>query len=73
MFLLAKGVECDNLDNSVFPINDEIRSYLDKGGKTFSCTSCMNIRKKGSTEACLLSKMEDLYDIIIESDRVISI
>ena len=73
MFLLAKGVECDNLDNSVFPINEDIRSYLDKGGKTFSCTSCMRIRKKGTTEACVLSKMEDLYRIIAESDKVISI
>lgn len=73
MFLLAKGVECEDLDDDHFKITPEIRSYLELGGKTHSCTSCMRIRQKGSTEACPLSKMEDLYNLIAESDRVISL
>ena len=73
MFLLAKGVECEDLDNDHFLITPEIRNYLDLGGKTYSCTSCMRIRQKESTEACPLSKMEDIYKIIAESDRVISL
>lgn len=73
MFLLAKGVECEDLDNEQFNITKEIKAFLDAGGKTFSCTSCMRIRAKGETAACPLSKMADLYRIISESDRVITL
>ena len=73
MFLLARGVECENLDNEQFKITDQIREYLSLGGKTFSCTSCMKIREKGATEACPLSTMSDLYRIIADSDKVITL
>jgi len=73
MFLLAKGVECEDLDNDHFNITKEIKAFLDAGGKTYSCTSCMKIRAKGETAACPLSKMADLYRIIAESDKVITI
>lgn len=73
MFLLAKGVECEDLDNDQFKITPEIRTFLDLGGKTYSCTSCMRIRQKGSTDACPMSKMEDIYRIIAESDKVITL
>ena len=73
VFLLAKGVECEDLDNEKFSITEQIRNFIDLGGKTYSCTSCMKIRQKGATEACPLSTMADLYRIITESDRVISL
>jgi len=72
MFLLAKGVECEDLDNEQFNVTDEIKDFLDAGGKTYSCTSCMRLRDKGETNVCTLSKMADLYKIIAESDRVIT-
>ena len=73
MFLLAKGVECEDLDSEKFKITDQIREYLNLGGKTYSCTSCMKIRQKGATEVCPLSTMADLYRIIAESDKVITL
>jgi len=73
MFLLAKGVECEDLDNEQFNISKEIKAFLDAGGKTYSCTSCMRMRAKGETQVCPLSKMADLYRIIAESDRVITL
>ena len=73
MFLLARGVECEDLDNEQFNVTKEIKTYLDAGGKTYSCTSCMKLRAKGESAACPLSKMADLYKIIAESDRVITL
>lgn len=73
LFLLAKGVECEDLDNERFNITKEIRAFLDAGGRTFSCSSCMKLRAKGETQVCPLSKMADLYRIIVESDRVITL
>ena len=72
-FLLAKGVECEDLDNEKFNITKEIKAFMDAGGKTFSCTSCMKMRAKGETQVCALSKMADLYRIIAESDKVITL
>ena len=72
VFLLAKGVECEDLDNEQFNVTKEIKDFLEAGGRTFSCTSCMKLRAKGETQACSLSKMSDLYNIIAESDRVVT-
>jgi hypothetical protein len=63
IFLLARGVECDQINHSEFKINDQIQEFLDRSGKTYSRTSCMKIRKKGATDACPLSSMEDLHRI----------
>ena len=73
MILLAKGVECEDLDNEQFNITKEIMTYLDACGKTYNCTSCMRLRAKGETAACPLSKMADLYRTIADSDKVITL
>jgi len=72
MFLLGKGVECEDIDTDNFVVTDQIREYLDLGGKTYSCTSCMKIRAQESSEVCPLSTMDDLYAIIEGSDRVLT-
>jgi len=71
-FLLGKGVECDSIDTEKFKVTDQIAEFLRNGGKTYSCTSCLKIRTKEATEACPLSTMADLYNIISESDKIIS-
>ena len=73
MFLLAKGVECEDLDAENFNMIVQIKAFLEKSGKTYSCTSCMKIRQKGQTEACPLSTMADMYRIVAESDKVITL
>lgn len=73
VFLLAKGVECESLDTSQFNVSALIREFVNLGGRTYSCTSCLKIRGKEGTEICPLSTMADLYRIIAESDRVITL
>ena len=72
VFLLGKGVECEDIDNERFAVTKEIKMFLDAGGRTYSCGSCMKLRSKGETQACALSKMSDLYHIIAESDKVVT-
>lgn len=72
MFLLARGVECEGIDDDRFKVTEQIQAYLDAGGETFSCGSCMKMRKMGATEVCSLSTMGDLYDIVVESDKVVT-
>jgi sulfur relay (sulfurtransferase) complex TusBCD TusD component (DsrE family) len=69
---LMKGVECESLDTDKFSVTEQIRSFIDNGGKTFACGSCLKIRHFEGSETCPLSTMEDLYRIVSESDKIVT-
>ncbi|MCK5849321.1 MAG: DsrE family protein [Kiritimatiellae bacterium] len=73
VFLLAKGVECESLDTPKFKVTDQMQAYIDAGGEILACGSCLKIRNSEGSEICPLSTMQDLYDLINESDKVLSI
>lgn len=50
-----------------------MQEYVDAGGEILACGSCLQIRNSNGTEMCPLSTMQDLYDLINVSDKVISI
>ncbi|MCK4796588.1 MAG: DsrE family protein [Spirochaetes bacterium] len=72
VFLLAKGVECESIDTDKFNVNEQIKLFISNGGKIFACGSCLKIRNSNGNEICPLSTMKDLYDIINESDKVVT-
>ena len=73
VFLLAKGVECETLDTEQFQVSGQMRKFVDAGGEILACGTCLKIRNSGGSEMCPLSTMKDLYDLIRESDKVVSI
>jgi sulfur relay (sulfurtransferase) complex TusBCD TusD component (DsrE family) len=72
VFLLSKGVESESLDNDKFKVTDQIKRFIENGGKIFACGTCLTIRKMEGTELCPLSSMQDMYDIIKWSNKVIT-
>ena len=72
IFLLARGVECESLDTEKFHIIEEMRAFIESGGEILACGTCLKIRHSESSELCPISTMEDLYNIINESDRVVT-
>lgn len=72
VFLLAQGVECESLDSEKFKVTEQMRLFLDKGGKILACGTCLKIRNSGGSELCPLSTMKDLYELIKQSDKVVS-
>jgi sulfur relay (sulfurtransferase) complex TusBCD TusD component (DsrE family) len=72
VFLMGKGVDCESLTTDKFNVTEQIRSFIDSGGKTFACGSCLKIRHSEGSEACPLSTMEDLYRIVKESDKIVT-
>jgi uncharacterized protein involved in oxidation of intracellular sulfur len=72
VFLLAKGVECESLDSDKFKIKEQMQALADGGGKIYACGTCLKIRQSGGTELCPLSTMNDLYEIVKESDKVVT-
>lgn len=73
VFLLAKGVEAESLDNDKFKVSQQIQEFVDSGGQILACGTCLKIRNSDGSEMCPLSTMNDLYQLIKESDKVISI
>jgi uncharacterized protein involved in oxidation of intracellular sulfur len=72
IFLLAKGVECESLNTEHFKVTEQMKTFVDAGGEIFACGTCLKIRNSKGTEFCPMSTMQDLYQIVKESDKVIS-
>lgn len=71
-FLLAKGVECENLDTPQFKVTEQMREFLKQGGEILACGSCLKLRDTEGSELCPVSTMKDLYELVRDSDRVVT-
>lgn len=71
-FLLAKGVEVESLDSEEFRIVEQMKSFLEGGGEILACGTCLKLRQKEGSELCPLSTMKDLYELVRDSDRVLT-
>ncbi len=72
VFLLAKGVEAESLDTSQFKITEQMKNFVEGGGELLACGTCLKIRQKGESELCPLSTMKDLYELIVNCDRLLT-
>lgn len=72
VFLLGKGVECESIDTEKFKVTEQIKLFINNGGSILACGSCLKIRSSQGSEVCPLSTMKDLYDIIKESDKILT-
>lgn len=72
VFLLAKGVECETLDTGQFPVTTQMKDLLERGGKILACGTCLKLRGSEGTELCPLSSMKELYELVRDSDKVVS-
>ena len=73
VFLLARGVEIEKLSNEQFNIKEQMESFLNNNGEIYACGTCLKIRNSEGTELCPMSTMADLYEIIEQSDKIISL
>lgn len=72
IFLMAKGVEIESLDSSKFDIARQLNDVIVNQGEILACGTCLNIRKQESTESCPAAAMQDISDLIKNSDKIIS-
>jgi uncharacterized protein involved in oxidation of intracellular sulfur len=72
VFLLAKGVEAEGLDTEKFKVTEQMSSFVDAGGEILACGTCLKIRQTEGSELCPLSTMQDLYEVVRDSDRVVT-
>ncbi len=72
VFLIGKGVEAESLDTDKFDVAEQQHTFVKDGGKIFACGTCLNIHQLEASEMYTVATLNDLYEIIKESDRIIT-
>ena len=72
VFLLGRGVESEEISNEKFNVKEMMKDLVNTGGAIIACGTCLKIRKKGSTELCPISTMQDMLDLTVDSDKVLT-
>jgi uncharacterized protein involved in oxidation of intracellular sulfur len=72
IFFMGKGVEYQNIGNDKFNTIEQVENFARSGGKIYACGSCIKLRNQGGTEMCPINTMKDMYDIVKESDKVVT-
>ena len=73
IFLSGKGVEIDQIDDPQFDVKGQARKVLDAGGQFLACGTCLKLRASEGSDICPLSTLKDHYEIIRDSDKVITV
>jgi len=72
VFLAGKGVEYQSISTEKFNTVEQADKFLKVGGKILACGTCIKSRGQEGSEMCPINTMKDMYDIVRESDKVVS-
>jgi len=72
VFFMGKGVEYQTISTAKYNTVEQAENLLKSGGKIFACGTCIKSREQAGSEMCPLSTMKDMYEIIKESDKVVT-
>lgn len=72
VFLLGKGVECENLQDEMFNVQKMINAFKKRNGLILACGTCLKIREKEESKICPLFTMKDLLKLVEEADKVLT-
>jgi uncharacterized protein involved in oxidation of intracellular sulfur len=73
IFLSGRGVEIDGIEDPKFDVKGQARKVLDAGGRFLACGTCLKLRNTEGSEICPLSTLKDHYEIVRDSDRVVTV
>lgn len=73
VFLSGKGVDIDKIEDQKFDVKAEAQKVLDAGGEFLACGTCLKLRNSEGSQICPLSTLKDHYEVIRDSNKVITI
>jgi len=73
IFLSGKGVDIDKIEDSQFDVKTQAQKVLDAGGEFLACGACLKLRKSEGSQICPLSTLKDHYEVVRNSDTVITV
>ena len=73
LFLIGEGVEYDKESSNQFNIKEQLDTFLQSSNaKIIACETCMDIRNQKGSKECPVGGIEDLYNLITDSDKVVT-
>ena len=51
----------------------EAQKVLDAGGEFLACGTCLKLRNSEGSEVCPLSTLKDHYEVVRDSDKLVTI
>lgn len=72
LFLLGSGVEIVNIKSKAYDIAGVLDKFLGGGGNLLACGTCLDERHQAAG-VCPVSTMSELVEMIIKSDKVVSL
>jgi uncharacterized protein involved in oxidation of intracellular sulfur len=73
IFLSGRGVEIDCIEDPKFDVKAQAQKVLDAGGRFLACGTCLKLRNSEGSEICPLSTLKDHYEIVRDSDRLVTV
>ncbi len=72
IFFMGKGVEYQKISTDKFNTIEQAEKFIELDGKIYACGSCIKSREQEDSDMCPLSTMKDMYDIVRESEKVVT-
>ena len=73
IFLSGRGVEIDQIEHPTFDVQGQAQRVIDGGGEFLACGTCLKLRDSAGSAICPLSTLKDHYEIVRDSDRLITV
>jgi uncharacterized protein involved in oxidation of intracellular sulfur len=76
--LLGKGVEVETLSKYEglstrgLQLAEQMQEFVDAGGRVLASGKCIEARNIDAPRLCTVSSMRDIYDMVRESDKVVT-
>jgi uncharacterized protein involved in oxidation of intracellular sulfur len=73
IFLMWEGVDYQLENNDKFDIEKQVDKFLQSDkAEILACGTCIEARHREGSASCPIRTMKDLYEMIKESDKVVS-
>ncbi len=66
-------MDIDKIEDAKFDVKGEAQRVLDAGGQFLACGTCLKLRNSEGSEICPLSTLKDHYEIVRDSDRLVTV
>ena len=73
IFLSGKGVEIDRIEDPKFDVKGQAQKVLDAGGEFLACGTCLKLRNSEGSEVRPLSTLKDHYEVVRDSDKLVTV
>lgn len=73
IFFSGRGVDSDGIENPKSDVKRLAQEIMEKGGRLLGCGACLKLRNSSGSEICPLSTLKDHYEIVRDSDKLVTV